>query len=84
MNIFLSSIHHHLALALLHERVEVVGVGWVADLSHLSMNDFWIYLDHRSWAHCYDAKGERQPLQAISKLFAGMQDDPYRSLAASV
>jgi hypothetical protein len=76
--------HHHLALALLAEKVRDVKVGLVSDLSKLSIDDFWIYLDHRSWVHCYDASGSRQTFDHIPKMFEAMKDDPYRSLASSV
>jgi len=76
--------HHHEAMAALSEGANDVGVGVVCDLSHLSRDDFWVYLDHRSWVHCYDQHGKRQPFDAVPKRFEDMADDPYRSLAASV
>lgn len=76
--------HHHLALALLHEGVKNVRVGLVTDLSHLPLDDFWVYLDHRSWVHCYDEKGMRQSFDLVPKAFDQLRDDPFRSLAASV
>lgn len=76
--------HHHEAMAALCEGAKEVGVGIVCDLSHLSRQDFWVYLDHRSWVHCYDQHGTRQPFDAVPKRFEDMADDPYRSLAASV
>lgn len=76
--------HHHEALAALSAGATEVGIGIVCDLSHLSQQDFWIYLDHRSWVHCYDQHGQRQPFDAVPGKFQDMADDPYRSLAASV
>lgn len=76
--------HHHEAMAALSEGAEKVGVGVVCDLSHLSQRDFWVYMDHRSWVHCYDQNGKRQTFDALPERFADMADDPYRSLAASV
>ncbi|MDP9044494.1 MAG: chromosome partitioning protein ParB [Pseudomonadota bacterium] len=76
--------HHHLALALLGEGAKEVQAGTVCDLSDLSLDDFWVFLDHRSWVHCYDATGERRGFDKIPKTFAAMTDDPYRSLASSV
>ena len=76
--------HHHEALAALLEGATEVCVGVVCDLSQLSDEEFWIYLDHRSWVHCYDQEGKRQPFEAVPKRFEDMADDPYRSLAASV
>jgi hypothetical protein len=75
---------HHAALALTREKQECVQVGLVRDLSALSAEDFWIFLDHYSWMHCYDAKGKRRPLDAMPKRFEDMQDDPYRSLAGDL
>ena len=76
--------HHHNALALTHEGVEDVQVGLICDLSHLKAEEFWTFLDHRSWVHCYDAHGVRQGFDKIPKRFEDLTDDPYRSLAASV
>ena len=75
---------HHAALALTKERAGLVQVGLVKDLSDLSERDFWIFLDHYSWMHCYDAKGERRRLDEIPKRFDDMKDDPYRSLAGNL
>lgn len=76
--------HHHLALALLRESVDQVQVGVVRDLSMLEPAQFWIYLDHLSYVHPYDENGERRSLADIPNSFAGMRDDPYRSLAGAV
>ncbi len=76
--------HHHSACALLQEGVKMVQVGLVCDLSKLKVDDFWIYLDHRSWVHCYDERGTRVTFDKIPKRFEDMKDDPYRSVAASV
>jgi hypothetical protein len=76
--------HHHEAVASLHEGAGEVVVGLVCDLSTLSGDAFWVYLDHRSWVHCYDDRGKRQPFDALPTRFQDMADDPYRTLAASV
>ena len=76
--------HHHEAMAALAEGAKHVSVGVVCKLAHLSSLDFWIYLDHRSWVHCYDQHGKRRPFNAVPKRFEDMADDPYRSLASSV
>lgn len=75
---------HHAALALTKDKAECVQVGLVRDLSALSSANFWVFLDHYSWMHCYDAKGKRQPLEAVPKRFEDMQDDPYRTLAGEL
>ncbi len=75
---------HHTALALLNDKAKGVQVGLVVDLSHLSDEEFWVFLDHRSWVHCYDRHGKRQPLEQMPARLEDLVDDPYRSLAASV
>jgi hypothetical protein len=75
---------HHAALALTEERAAQVQVGLVKDLSGLAERDFWIFLDHYSWMHCYDAKGERRGWDQMPKRFVDMKDDPYRSLAGDL
>ena len=75
---------HHTALALVHEKAESVQAGLVKDLSHLDRGAFWIFLDHHSWMHAYDAKGKRRPFEDMPRRFEDMQDDPFRSLAGDV
>ena len=75
---------HHTALALARERAERVQAGLVKDLSHLDREAFWIFLDHHSWMHSYDAKGKRRPFSDMPDRFEDLQDDPYRSLAGLV
>jgi|SRR5689334_3718253 len=76
--------HHHEALALAQEHADRVQVGVIKDLSKLSKDSFWAYLDHYRWVHCYDVQGRRRPFDAMPKRFEDMRDDPYRSLAAQV
>ncbi len=75
---------HHTALALVHEKADSVQAGLVNDLSHLDRGAFWIFLDHHSWMHAYDAKGKRQPFSDTPLHFEDMQGDPFRSLAGDV
>jgi len=75
---------HHTALALIGEKAEYVQAGLVEDLSDLDRDAFWIYLDHHSWMHIYDARGKRRQFSDMPKRFEDMQDDPYRSLAGTV
>ena len=75
---------HHAALAPARDKAESVQVGLVRDLSALSPSNFWVFLDHYSWMHCYDAKGKRQKLDDIPKRFEDMADDPYRSLSGDL
>jgi hypothetical protein len=76
--------HHHAALAMTLEGCETVRAGLVKDVSHLDPQAFWIYLDHFSWVHAYDAKGRRRSFDEIPKRFVDLRDDPYRSFAATV
>ena len=76
--------HHHLALALHEEGQKEVLVTVLADLSGLSKDSFWTYLDMRGWCHPYDAEGRRRDFAAIPKSIAGLADDPYRSLAGEL
>ena len=76
--------HHHAARALLEEKAHDVRIGLVEDLSKLKGDDFWIYLDHRNWVHCYDGQGRRVGFEQIPKRFEDMKDDPYRSIASDV
>ena len=75
---------HHTALALFNDKAKRVQVGLAADLSHLTVGEFWVFLDHRSWVHCYDHRGQRQPLDRMPTRLQDLTDDPYRSVAASV
>jgi hypothetical protein len=75
---------HHAALALFKDKAKNVQVGLVKDLSALSPADFWIFLDHYGWMHCYNAKGKRLPLDQVPKRLADLRDDPYRSLAGDL
>ena len=76
--------HHHTALALVHEKAQSVQAGLVEDLSQLDHDAFWVFLDHHSWMHVYDAKGRRRQFADMPRRFEDMRDDPYRSLAGAV
>ena len=76
--------HHHLCRALLDEGVKDILVNVVADLSTLTRDSFWTFLDNRGWCHPYDAGGVRRGFEAIPKSLAAMTDDPYRSLAGEL
>jgi hypothetical protein len=76
--------HHHLSLALHNEGVKDVLVTSVADLRGLSDDQFWIYLDNRSWVHPYDAAGRRRSFDVIPRKISGLKDDPFRSLAGEL
>jgi hypothetical protein len=76
--------HHHLSLALHLEEIEEVLVTVVADLSTLSADAFWVVVDHRGWAHPYDAKGRRRDFSQLPTSVTEMKDDPFRSLAGEL
>lgn len=76
--------HHHLARALHEEGVKEVLSGVVADLSALSKDSFWGFLDNKAWCHPYDAAGVRREFSIIPKTIAELVDDPYRSLAGEL
>ncbi|HMA74931.1 MAG TPA: ParB-like protein [Xanthobacteraceae bacterium] len=76
--------HHHLSLALHNEGVEKLHVTPVADLRNLADDEFWTYLDNRSWVHPYDASGRRRDFDEIPKKISGLKDDPFRSVAGEL
>jgi hypothetical protein len=76
--------NHHLARALYEEDIKDVLVTVVADLSRLSKDSFWRYLDNKDWCHPYDAEGRRTDFDAIPAHIADLKDDPYRSLAGNL
>jgi hypothetical protein len=76
--------HHHLARAMLEEKVKKVMVDVTLDLSNLGAYSFWVFLDDRSWCHPYDKDGRRQDFAAIPKSLEKLDDDPYRSLAGEL
>lgn len=76
--------HHHEAIAAMRLGVRDIYLGVVADLSGFKERDFWTYLDHRCWVHCYDINGDRRPFADMPKRLGLIKDDPYRTLAANV
>ena len=76
--------HHHLSLALHNEGVKNVHVTSVADLRNLADDEFWTYIDNRSWVHPYDASGRRRDFDVIPKKISGLKDDPFRSVAGEL
>jgi hypothetical protein len=76
--------HHHLSLALHNEGVDNVLVTVMADLRSLGDDEFWIFLDNRSWVHPYDARGRRCRYDEIPRRITGLKDDPFRSLAGEL
>jgi hypothetical protein len=76
--------HHHLARALHDEKAKDVLVTVVADLTSLGKDEFWVVLDHHSWAHPYDAAGVRHGYDEMPRSVADLEDDPFRSLAGQM
>lgn len=76
--------HHHLSRALHEEGVKEVLVVAVADLRGLSTDEFWTFVDNRGWLHPFDKKGRRRPVEDLPSSVAGLEDDPYRSLAGEL
>jgi len=76
--------NHHLARAMMEEDVAEVLVTVQADLSALSKESFWRYLDNRALCHPYDAEGHRVSFDEIPASVAKLVDDPYRSVAGNL
>lgn len=78
--------HHHTSLALHREGIIEVYCDVKADLSHLSVHDFWIEAETRGWARRRDQTGKvHSPTQMQSiRHIKDLKDDPYRSLAGLV
>ena len=76
--------NHHLARALHEEGVLNVLVTVSADLTSLSKDSFWRFLDNKSWCHPYDVEGRRTDFDAIPSCIDKLQNDPYRSLAGDL
>lgn len=75
--------HHHLGLALIHDKVQDTQLVLMQDFSALDQDEFWVVMDHHQWVHPYDQFGHRCDFTAVPKKLADMADDPYRSLAGA-
>lgn len=76
--------HHHVAAALWHAGIKTMPAVLVADLSSLSYEEFWLFMENRRWTYPYDVKGLRRSFADMPKHVWDLADDKYRSLAASV
>ncbi|HEY1878979.1 MAG TPA: ParB-like protein [Caulobacteraceae bacterium] len=76
--------NHHLARAMWDEKVADVLVTAQADLSRLSKDSFWRFLDNRALCHPYNDDGHRVMFDQIPNSIAKLKDDPYRSLAGNL
>jgi len=78
------AIDHHVASALWRSGIKTMPAVLVADLSWLSYQEFWLSMDDHRWTYPYDAKGQRKSFASMPEHMWELEDDPYRSLAASV
>jgi hypothetical protein len=76
--------HHHVATALRAAGVKSVPYVLVRDLSSLEEADFWLTLENNRWTYPYDIEGRRRPFSDMPKHIWALDDDEFRSLAASV
>lgn len=76
--------HHHVATALRRAGLKAMPAVLVADLSRLSYQEFWLSMEDRRWTYPYDAKGRRKSFMQMPEHVWELEDDAYRSLAASV
>jgi hypothetical protein len=76
--------HHHVAAALRRTGIKTMPAVLVADFSSLSHQEFWLSMEDRRWTYPYDAKGQRKSFVDMPDHVWEMEDDEYRSLAASV
>jgi hypothetical protein len=76
--------HHHVASALWHAGIKSMPAVLVADLSSLRYQEFWLSMENRRWAYPYDGKGQRRTFEDFPNHVWELDDDEYRSLAASV
>ncbi len=56
----------------------------MADLTRLSYQEFWLTMDDHRWTYPYNAKGQRKSFADMPEHVWELEDDAYRSLAASV
>jgi hypothetical protein len=75
---------HHLTRALRDEGITELTVFFVANLSTLSIDEFWKSLEDQNWTHPFDHEGRRRCYNDMPQTIDNMQDDPFRSLAGSV
>lgn len=77
--------HHHLVRACWELGIDEVKVHVEADLSGLSVKDFWEEMTKRKWTHLYDQFGSGpHPHLNLPMNVRGLADDLYRSLAWAI
>lgn len=73
---------HHLARCCWELNIEKVFINEIANLSHLSEEEFWKVLITAKWCHLYDQFGNGpHNHELLPENIRSMSDDPYRSLA---
>ncbi len=74
--------HHHLVRSCWESGVEEVPVEKIADLSNLSVSEFWKKMTESHWIYPYDqiGNGPHEPVH-LPQDIRGLADDPFRSLA---
>nr|WKF55666.1 hypothetical protein HUO10_000110 [Paraburkholderia busanensis] len=76
--------HHHVATALRRAGIDTMPAVLVADLSCLSYQEFWLLMDNNRWTYPYNSAGQRKSFADIPEHVWDLEDDVFRSLAASV
>lgn len=76
--------HHHFGLAMLLDGRTAARALVERDFTMLEGDAFWRTMEYYRWAHPYDRDGHRVGFAEIPDSLHGMQDDPYRTLAACV
>jgi hypothetical protein len=56
----------------------------IADLSAMSREKFWTFMERDGWLHPFDQAGRRIPPARLPQCLDGLAHDPYRDLAWSV
>ena len=75
---------HHLTLALHDEGIWELPVSIVADMSGLSLGEFWTTLEAHNWTHPFDDQGQRRSYDDMPTSVDDLTDDSYRSLAGAL
>lgn len=76
--------HHHLSLALWQADVGEAYVLIIDDLSAMSRQGFWKFMEKDGRLHPFDQAGRRIHPARLPKCIDGLAHDPYRDLAWSV
>jgi len=80
--------HHHFGMSLWTSDRKMakkqVLIKVVADLSHLSEDEFWLEMNKRGWLYLYFNGVGPLPPQLLPRDVRQLADDPFRSLARNV